>query len=231
MSLKVIGAGLGRTGTFSLKFALEHLGFGPCYHMVEVMRHARAAVAQWTKVTQGKPDWATIFEGYEATVDHPACGYWRELAEFYPDAKIVLSTRDPEAWYKSVHETIYAPGFIASLGGTPLGAFMEGMLSHLYGTPLLDRITDRDFMVAAFKRYEAEVIAGVPASRLLIHRPGDGWEPLCEFLGVALPVEPFPRVNERQDLKDANLPGMPNTPESLEQFGQAYLEAMKAKAF
>ena len=93
MALKVIGAGLGRTATFSLKFALEHIGLGPCYHMAEVFAGARRNVPLWLDVVRGKPDWDAIFEGYQSTTDYPACSYWRELAGYYPEAKVILSVR------------------------------------------------------------------------------------------------------------------------------------------
>src|SRR5512134_1982263 len=108
MALQVIGAGLGRTATLSLKFALEHLGFGPCYHMAEVFAGARRNIPLWLDVVQGKPSWNAVFEGYKSTTDYPACTYWRELAAFYPEAKVVLTTRDPDSWFESVSETIFS---------------------------------------------------------------------------------------------------------------------------
>ena len=101
MTLKVIGAGLGRTATFSLKFALEHLGFGPCYHMSEVFAGARRNIGLWLDVVAGRPDWDALFEGFQSTTDYPACSYWRELADHYPDAKVILTVRDPDSWFDS----------------------------------------------------------------------------------------------------------------------------------
>ncbi|MGH8246419.1 MAG: sulfotransferase family protein, partial [Gammaproteobacteria bacterium] len=108
MALKVIGAGFGRTGTMSIKFALERIGFGPCYHMMEVMPHPQA-VSQWARLARGEQsDWDGIFKGYAATVDWPACTYWRELAEYYPDATVILSVRDPARWFESTQKTIFS---------------------------------------------------------------------------------------------------------------------------
>src|SRR5437870_2958107 len=108
MALKVIGAGLGRTGTLSLKLALEELGFGPCHHMAEVMLHLES-VPLWIQAADGNPDWEAIYKGYAATVDYPGCFFWRELEKFYPDAKIILTVRDPEQWFESTQATIFSP--------------------------------------------------------------------------------------------------------------------------
>ena len=118
MPLKVIGAGLGRTATFSLKFALEHLGLGPCYHMSEVLAAARRNVPLWLNVIKGRPDWDSIFDGYQSTSDYPACSYWRELADYYPNAKVVLTTRDADSWFDSVSETIFSDQMQGSLAGS-----------------------------------------------------------------------------------------------------------------
>src|SRR5215469_11934921 len=108
MTLKVIGAGFGRTGTMTLKVALEQIGFGPCYHMVEVFKNAQNAVQWWIDAADGKPDWPKIFAGYNSTVDWPSATYYAELADAYPDAKVILTERDPEAWYRSTQATIFA---------------------------------------------------------------------------------------------------------------------------
>src|SRR5262245_19137133 len=107
MAVQLIGAGLGRTGTPSLKFALEQIGFGPCYHMPEVMLNPEAS-QHWVRAANGNPDWEAIFNGFVATVDFPGCTFWRELADYYPDAKVLLSVRDPEQWFESTQETIFS---------------------------------------------------------------------------------------------------------------------------
>lgn len=187
MALKVIGAGLGRTGTLSLKFALERLGFGPCYHMVEVMRgdESKARIDQWDAITSGEtPDWDRVFDGFAATVDWPACNYYRELMTAWPDAKVILTCRDDaDRWFASTQATIFAnadhPPFVAWLTSAVLGADLH----------------NREACIAAYKDYNDGVIAYVPPENLLVFRPDDGWDPLCAFLGVATPQEPFPHVN------------------------------------
>jgi hypothetical protein len=196
MALKVIGAGLGRTGTLSLKFALEQIGFGPCYHMTEVMLNPEAP-AHWVRAANGDPNWETTFNGFIATVDFPGCTFWRELAEFYPEAKVLLSVRDPEKWFESTQETIFSEGAQKMLSQTPLREFIEKTTWKLFG----DRLHDREFMVEAFKRHNAEVERTIPPNRLLVYEASQGWEPLCKFLNVPVPDTPFPRVNSRDEMK------------------------------
>jgi hypothetical protein len=229
MPLKVIGAGLGRTGTFSLKFALEHLGFNPCYHMAEVFAGARRNIPLWLDVVRGKPDWNAIFAGYEATTDYPACTYWREIAAFYPKAKVILSVRDADSWFDSVSETIFSSRMLNSLAGSPIEAMMKGTLSEAFG----DHVTDRAFMTDWFTRRNQTVIDSLAPERLLVFSPKQGWEPLCEFLGVAIPAAPFPRVNSRDDFGQAfeDRGGLPPDPETAEQLARAYIDALKAKVF
>lgn len=234
MALQVIGAGLGRTGTLSLKFALEHIGFGPCYHMTEIMAQARQRMPQWFAVVSGKPDWQTIFAGYRSTVDYPTCTYWRELAEFYPQAKLILSDRDAEGWYASARQTILSPENVANFLDSPVRDFMLGAVMGSY----VDHLDDRDYMIAYFNRWRDEVIAALPPERLLVHRATDGWEPLCRFLGVPVPAEPYPRVNSTQDMKSrvetadpGERGGIPATPEAMEQRMQAYLADMHKLAW
>jgi len=195
MALKVIGAGLGRTGTLSLKMALEQLGIGPCYHMVEVMMHPEAA-ALWIGAANGKPDWDAIFHGYAATVDYPGCSFWRELSAFYPDAKVLLSLRDPDQWFESTQATIFSAQAMEMIGRSPMKPFLEKTVWNEFG----DRIHDRDFMVDAFRRHNAAVQQAIPKERLLVYEPGQGWEPICEFLGVPVPASPFPHANSREEM-------------------------------
>jgi len=195
MPLEVIGAGLGRTGTLSLKLALEHLGFGRCYHMTECFPDP-AAPPRWIEAADGRPDWEAIFRGFGATVDYPGCSFWRELAAVYPDAKVVLSVRDPDKWFDSTQATIFAPELMKQLMGSPLKTFFEKTVTAAFG----DRLHDRDFMVDYFVRRNAAVAAALPAERLLVYDVAEGWAPLCGFLGVGVPETPFPRANVREDL-------------------------------
>jgi len=229
MALQVIGAGLGRTATFSLKFALEHLGFGPCYHMSEVLAGARRNVPLWLEAIAGRPDWEAIFAGFHSTTDYPACTWWRELAAHYPEAKVVLTVRDPDSWFDSVSETIFSDGMQASLAGSPTGDLMQGAIFDAFG----GRTRDRAFMTDWFARRNQAVIDSLPPERLLVFSPKDGWEPLCAFLGVTVPAEPFPRVNSRDELSDASdeQGGLPPDPETGERFARAYIDQLKAKAF
>ena len=229
MGLKVIGAGLGRTATFSLKFALEHLGFGPCYHMAEVFAGARRNVPLWLDVVRGKPDWNSVFAGFESTTDYPACTYWRELTAFYPDAKVILTVRDANSWFDSVSETIFSPQMQGSLAGSPVGAMMQGVIFDAFG----DRVTDRAFMTDWFTRRNQTVIDSLPPDRLLVFSPKEGWAPLCAFLRVPVPGVPFPRVNSRDELNQAvaERRGLPPDPETAEKFARAHIDQLKAKAF
>ena len=122
MALKVIGAGLGRTGTLSLKLALEHLGFGPCYHMSEMLSQLRSHLPLWIESAKGRPQWDTIFRDYQSSTDYPGCMFWRDLAAYYPGAKIVLSTRDPERWFESGAATVFSDPHRARFESNPMMA-------------------------------------------------------------------------------------------------------------
>ena len=187
MILKVIGAGFGRTGTESMKRALEMLGFGPCYHMYEVLPH-QDRVKMWRGILRGAvPDWDAVFEGYQATVDWPAAHYWRDLAAHYPDAKILLTVRSSESWYASMDKTILQvlrdPADPDSIGQQLGRAVFDG------------RLDDRDHVIAAYERNIAEVQAAFGPERLLTYTLGDGWGPLCAFLGCPEPAADYPRSN------------------------------------
>ena len=202
MSLSIIGPGFGRTGTLSLKFALEQLGLGPCYHMMEVFGRAEH-VAMWTDAANGRPvDWETVFAGFKATVDWPACAFWRELIVRYPQAKVVLTERDPERWYESAYNTIYQAMIRPMPVDDPLSQQHRAMarkivLENTFG----GRFEDRAYAITVFQRHNEAVRREVPAARLLVYEVGAGWEPLCRFLGVPVPSEPFPRVNSTEEFR------------------------------
>ena len=229
MALQVIGAGLGRTATFSMKFALEHVGLGPCYHMSEVFAGARRNIPLWVDVVNGRPDWDTIFDGFQSTTDYPACTFWRELADYYPNAKVVLTVRDPDSWFDSVSQTIFSEQMQGSLAGSPAEAMMRGAVLDAFG----DRLNDRAFMTDWFERRNQTVIDALPPERLLVYSPREGWEPLCSFLGVPVPDGPFPRVNSRDELEQVSNEqgGLPPDPEIAEKFAKDYIEQLRAKAF
>ncbi len=229
MPLKVIGAGLGRNATFSLKFALEHIGFGPCYHMSEVFAGVRHNLPLWLDVVDGRPAWDAVFDGFQSTTDYPACSYWRELAAYYPDAKVVLTTRDPDSWFDSVSETIFSPRMQRSEPGSPQHTFMHGAVFSAFD----GKMTDRGFMTDWYRKRNQHVIDALPTDRLLVFHPKEGWDPLCNFLGVPVPKEPFPRVNSRDEILEASdeHSGIPEGPEEVEAFGRTYIDTLRAKAF
>lgn len=215
MALKVIGSGLGRTGTLSTKLALEQLGFGPCHHMVEVFLHPES-VPLWIAAGGGKPDWDAIFDGYASMVDHPGSLYWRELMDHYPDAKVLHTVRDADKWFDSTQATIFSPtspGMQAKAG--PMKTFFDAVLGR-YGGDLHDRA----FMTDFFRRHTEAVVAGVPKDRLLVLNVAEGWGPLCAFLGVPVPDTPYPRENSTEQFQARNAGG-PNDPAKI----RAQLEA------
>jgi hypothetical protein len=192
--MKVIGAGFGRTGTMSLKVALEELGFGPCYHMTEVFEHP-AHLPLWEAATRGEPlDWEKIFGNYQAAVDWPAAAFYNELMKVYPDAKVLLSIRDPEKWYESTKGTIY------TMVDAPEPSPLLQMATKLVWEQTFDgKFEDRRYAIEVFKRHNEEVKKHVPPERLLVYEVKEGWKPLCEFLGVAIPKEePFPHLNDTE---------------------------------
>lgn len=195
MALKVIGSGLGRTGTLSTKLALEQLGFAPCHHMVEVFLHPDS-LPLWIAAQQGEGGWEAIFADYQAMVDHPGCAHWRELMDVFPDAKVLHTVRDPDKWFDSTQATIFNPDRPGPPGG-PLKTFMD-QIHGWYGGD----IHDRAFMTDFFRRHSEAVVAGVPKDRLLVFEVAQGWAPLCEFLGVPIPETPYPRENTTQEFQD-----------------------------
>lgn len=213
MSLKIIGAGFGRTGTLSVYTALNQLGF-PCYHMFEVLENKenKSHLDFWRKVANAEPgaqhDWAQVFSKYTATVDNPACCVWRELLAAYPDAKVVLTVhpRGAEAWYESTLDTIYFTEtmwqFKVLEFATPFGRKFGDMSRKLiWRRSHQGTMNDRAKAIAHYHRHIADVKAAVPADKLLVFSADQGWKPLCEFLGVPVPESAFPNVNDRAAIK------------------------------
>jgi hypothetical protein len=149
----------------------------------------------WVAAAEGQPKWEEVFKGYAATVDYPGCTFWRELSRAYPAAKVLLSIRDPDKWFESTQETIFADSMSAMLSGSPLRPFFESTVWKHFG----ERIHDRAFMVDYFKSHSAAVQREISPERLLVYDAAQGWEPLCRFLGVPVPDVPFPRVNTRDE--------------------------------
>jgi hypothetical protein len=199
MALDVIGPGFGRTGTMSFKAALELLGFAPCYHMVEVYEHD-GHVEAWTEaISGGDPDLNALLSNFRAVVDWPACSFWKRLKAANPNAKVVLTHRDPDAWYESMTNTIFQ-ALRAETDNEKLARWRVATRELIFSQTFGDRF-DRDAVVGALQAHEADVIASVPADELLVFTVGDGWEPLCAFLDVPVPAEPFPRTNSTAEFR------------------------------
>ena len=188
--MKVIGAGLGGTGTLQAKAALDVLGFGPCYQVAEVAKHPEHSEL-WLAVADGAPiSWQAIFGSYESCVDFPACVFYADLLEVYPDAKVLLTVRDPERSYDRVRDTIFK---LSTASDSPLPPVLREAFATIVWDGLFGgRFEDRDHAVAVFRRWPDEVSTRVPAERLLVWDVEEGWESLSRFLGVAVPEEPFP---------------------------------------
>ncbi len=198
MALKVVGAGFGRTGTLSLKTALEKIGFGPCYHMMEVFSRPEH-VAMWHRLAfEHSMDWDLLFSGFRATVDWPAARWWREIAVHYPEAKVLLSVRDPEAWYKSMIDTIYQPMKSPAAANAPelVRLQTEMVRKAILSESFDNRFEDKAHAIEVFNRHTQEVRESIDPKRLLVFDVREGWAPLCRFLGVAVPDEPFPKLND-----------------------------------
>ncbi len=217
--MHVIGAGLPRTGTLTQKMAVEMLGLGPCYHWVDVLADLDNRVAQWERALDGEASWKEIFDGFHSSVDWPGGFFYDELAQAYPQAKVVLSVRDPERWQVSFRETIWDM------------CFGDSLICHLSTArakvdPRWDRylrLVDRMFwtergtfaggheqpqqLIDAMLRHQEEVKRRVPPERLLVWDVSEGWEPLCAFLGTAVPAEPLPHANDRGTFIDRVIGG------------------------
>lgn len=226
--LKIIGAGWGRTGTMSLKAALEILTKERTHHMVRVFEEGAAHQQLWYKLDKGEPvDLDKLMAGYGSSVDFPSSVVYAELAEHWPNAKVVLSVRDPVSWYKSAMETIYFPE--ALLFDSPLCWFFrrvnavllpgmstmfqwmhsfiwvrvffkDGKVHSLRGDAGVELVKQRT------REWEDEVKRAIPADRLLVYRVSEGWEPLCKFLNLPVPAVPFPNVNDTAEFKKRIVP-------------------------
>jgi hypothetical protein len=204
-TVQVIGVGVGRTGTLSLKAALERLGFGPCFHGRHVLDHPDR-LPLWQAAAAGEPvDWPAVFAGYTSTVDWPGAAFWRPLARAFPAAKLILTVREAQGWYDSVHNTIYRmfgggpanPTVARARGLVPgLDVFTEFHRQMIWDGFFAGRFADREYAIRAYEQHNAAVMHEVPAGRLLTISPGAGWEPLCAFLGVPVPDEPYPHLND-----------------------------------
>lgn len=218
--MKVIGAGLPRTATTTQMVALEQLGFGPVNHMRHLLGDLESNLAQWEAAADGEPDWDRVFDGFQSMVDWPGARYWRDLIDYYPDAKVLLSVRSGEGWVRSMRETVW-------------GVFHgDSVLRHVSDaqavvdphwrrfTTLMQRMTwddqtgalpgdtsnDESF-IQIMERWNDEVKSTVPAERLLVWNPAEGWEPLCDFLEVGVPDEPLPHLNDAASFREGIIGG------------------------
>ncbi|HWX44117.1 MAG TPA: sulfotransferase [Solirubrobacteraceae bacterium] len=197
MPLRVVGAGVGRTGTNSLKLALERLLGGPCHHMFEI-REDRTQIVGWTEAIEGRPvDWETMLAGYSALVDWPGASFWPELSAANPDALVLLSVRDPRLWYRSASNTIFP---VLTDPPAELAPWI-GALRRLLRERFSDRLEDEGAMIEAFERHNGAVREAIAPERLLEWSPGDGWEPICERLGLEVPGEDFPHTNSTAEFR------------------------------
>lgn len=195
MPLEVIGTGFGRTGTDSMREALNILGFGPCHHMFEVIQNTEQK-RRWRAHVAGEAiGWEFLLEGYRSCVDWPSAHYWRELVAAYPTARVLLTWRSAESWWESFEKTIVAgiatPTDLQSLGITIIK-------NQVFG----GRPDDRAHAISVYEAHINAVMETVPPGRLLVHRLGDGWEPLCAFLKVSVPNEPYPSANSGEAFKE-----------------------------
>ncbi len=197
MTLAIIGSGFGRTGTLSLKAALETLGLGPCHHMEEVFQHPEQ-VPHWQKIAAREPvDLNQVYAGYRAQVDWPGAHVWREAAAAFPQAKVLHSVRPEESWWKSYSTTIGKFFEIYKDAELPphIRAMSDAAYEIIVNQTLGGAALDKERALAAYRKRETDVRAAIPAERLLVFDVAEGWEPLCRFLGVKVPAEPFPRLN------------------------------------
>lgn len=202
MTLSIIGAGFGRTGTLSLKLALDQLGFGPCYHMNEVFARPGHAQAWRDALRAGHADWDGLLRGYGAAVDWPSAYFWRQLAAHYPAARVILTVRDRDAWYQSIARTLF-PAQRRPLPPPDDPHYAQlAMPRELILQGTFGQIEDKDHVLAVYDAHNAAVRAAIEPERLLEYDVTDGWAPLCAFLGVPVPDAPYPHSNTTQEFID-----------------------------
>lgn len=201
MTMQVIGAGIGRTGTYSLKLAIEQLGLGPSHHMEEVLFNMPTQVPLWSAAVAGKPEWSSIYNGYNSAVDWPTAGFFRELHQAYPDAKFILTHRSPESWADSFGETIFKLLQGKNQAPPEMHDWLDMATGVVNKTGFSEGL-DRDGLIKAFNTHSDTVRNTIPSRQLLVFEVKNGWEPLCEFLDKPVPDEPFPRTNDRAEFWD-----------------------------
>ena len=196
--LKLIGAAFPRTGTMSVKKALESLGFGKCYHMHEVFLNPDHIPIWDATCNDTMPDWRKLMAGYTATLDTPTCHYWKELTLCFPEAKVLLLRRDPESWYESMYSTTYQAIMGPKGKIDPALKMIRRLFLEKY---MMGRFEDKNFAISTYRQYCDNVIAEVPGDQLLVYEVAQGWTPLCNFLGYHIPRDPFPKKNTRNEFR------------------------------
>ena len=209
--MKVIGAGFGRMGTMSIKAALEQIGYGPCLHMIDIIRDP-SLLPPWKERAEGNQiDWASALEGWESTIDWPACKFWREHHETWPDLPVILNNRDKDAWYKSMLNSIHEAKEMAMRGELkpsdpdtpPPSPEVMMMINGIVWSTFDGRFADdKEYAFQKLDEHYAAVRDTVPKDQILeFDATTDGWEPLCSFLGVDVPDEPFPHLNDTKTFR------------------------------
>ncbi|HIF51342.1 MAG TPA: sulfotransferase family protein [Thiotrichaceae bacterium] len=203
MPLSIIGAGFGRTGTLSLKHALEQLGYAPCYHMHEVSKKPEH-IALWQALTNGeKINWDKLFDTYQAAVDWPVASFWQQLAKNYPQAKIILTIRDVDEWYESIHNTIYYVLSQPVSKDNPIKR-EQGLMTRqlILENTFHGNLGNKEKAIQIYEQHNEKVRQTIPADRLLVYNVTEGWEPLCHFLDCSMPDKAFPNTNSTADFKN-----------------------------
>lgn len=211
--MKMIGVGFGRTGTMSLKAALAELGADPCFHMIDLIVGENKArdLDYWVRAADGEDmDWQEVFEPWEATVDWPACSFWEQLIEAFPDAPVLLNVRDFDAFYKSTENTILAVKKAAMAGELPQDANRDAPAPELWGAiekiiwqgDFQGRFEDKEWVRQMYNQRNEAIKARVDSDRLVVWELGvDGWEPLADAMGVPVPDGPFPRLHDTNEFR------------------------------
>jgi hypothetical protein len=218
--MQVIGAGLPRTATTTQLLALEQLGFSDCYHMRNVFADLDTELTKWERVRDGEAGWDSILAGFESCCDFPTARFYRELADYYPEAKVLLSVRGGEGWVRSMRETLWPFYFgdsvmrhvnaARALINPTWQRFIDLMLPLTFapgGAMAGGDVADDAEFAAIMHRWNEEVQATIPPHRLLVWDPADGWEPLCDFLEVPVPDEPVPHINDTAAFREGIIGG------------------------
>jgi hypothetical protein len=215
MSIKIIGAGLPRTGTNTLKDSLEKLGYRKTYHMKELLFNPDYLHYWLTLEQTGNTDWDVLYDGCQATVDFPGYPWYKEHMKRYPDAKVILTVRSFESWYTSIYSTIWQAGpqnlpqklrMILKLIFNPrlmkVSKCVKFAKRRIFKVHMEGKFADKAFAEQVFNKHIADVKAFVPADKLLVYDVSEGWGPLCNFLGVPVPNEPLPHLNKKENFKE-----------------------------